>query len=190
METSLSCPDQEPTEASSRLLEDGNSAFEKGDFGKAEASWLRVRECFHTTPAWPKAVFNLGMLEYRRSRFQQAIAYFDEVLQSHPDDKEPGSNLMQTNRNYSNRSAMAISQCYEAMGQLGAALRYAWMAKTKYRYYSWCGTCLSSANLAMNKRIAYLALRVTRPHIWAGLLILGFLAIKWKRRTSAHLSVG
>src|ERR1035441_2117325 len=49
--------------------------------------------------------------------------------------KEPGGNLMETNRNYSNRSAMAISQCYEAMGQFSPALRYAWLAKTKYRYY-------------------------------------------------------
>ena len=66
---------------------------------------------------------------------------------------------METNRNYSNRSAMAISQCYEAMAQFSPALRYALLAKTKYHYYSWCGTCYDSANFVMNKRIAYLALR-------------------------------
>jgi hypothetical protein len=88
---------------------------------------------------------------------------------------------METNRNYSNRSALVISECYEAMGRFGAALRYAWLAKTKYRYYSWCGTCYGSANFAMNKRIAYLAFRVSRLQIWTGLLVLGFVAIRWKK---------
>jgi hypothetical protein len=97
---------------------------------------------------------------------------------------------METNRNYSNRSAMAISQCYEAMGQFSPALRYAWLAKTKYRYYSWCGTCYNSANFAMNKRIAYLALRVSRLHIWAGILVLGFVAIRWKKPSGRNTTVG
>jgi tetratricopeptide (TPR) repeat protein len=181
-EDRTTCPKQKPTpEAVSKLLDEGNAAFEAGDVTTAEARWTEIRKCAPDSSEWPKAVFNLGLLEYRRSHFPQSISYFDAVLQSHPNDKEPGGSLMETNRNYSNRSAMAISQCYEAMGQFGPALRYAWLAKTKYRYYSWCGTCYSSANYAMNKRIAYLALRVSRLHIWTGVLVLGFVAIRWKK---------
>ena len=43
---------------------------------------------------------------------------------------------METNRNYSFRRALAISECYEATGAYRLALRYAWQAKTKSRYYS------------------------------------------------------
>lgn len=165
----------------SQLLADGNAAFETGDIGRAEASWMKVRECASPTPDWPKAVFNLGLLEYRRNNLRQAITYFDDVLQSHPDDKEPGGNIMETNRNYSFRSAMAISQCYEARGAFGSALRYAWLAKTKYPYYSWCGTCYNSANFAVNKRIAYLTVRASRLHVWASILLLGFVVFRRKK---------
>ncbi len=155
--------------------------FEAGDIEKAEACWRKVRECATATPDWPKAVFNLGLLEYKRSNFRQAIAYFSEVLQAQPNDSEPGGNLMQTNRNYSNRSALAISECYEAMGAYGSALHYARLAKTKYPYYSWCGTCYNNANFALNRRIMYLAVRASRMHLWGSMLVLGFFAFRWKR---------
>ena len=181
-ENRVTCPERKSTpESLSKQLEEGNASFETGDTTRAEAVWSEIRQCAPGSSEWPKAVFNLGLLEYRRSNFAQAISYFEAVLQSHPNDKEPGGSLMETNRNYSNRSAMAISQCYEAIGRFSPALRHAWLAKTKYRYYSWCGTGYSSANFAMNRRIAYLALRVSRLHIWAGILILGFVAIRWKK---------
>jgi tetratricopeptide (TPR) repeat protein len=161
-----------------RLLEEGNKAYEAGDFSKAEARWAKIRACGRGSADWPKAVFNLGLLENRRKNFRQAIAYFDEVIQSHPNDKEPGGNIMETNRNYSHRSALAISECYEAMGAYRMALRYARLAKTTYPFYSWCGTCLQSENLAVNKRIAYLTARASRVHIWAGALLIGFLAFR------------
>ena len=190
IENLTSCPEQKPTsEALSKQLEDGNAAFETGDVTKAEARWTEIRVCALGSSEWPKAMFNLGLLEYKRSNFPGAIGYFDAVLNSHPNDKEPGGNLMETNRNYSNRSAIGISQCYEAMGQFSPALRFAWLAKTKYRYYSWCGTCYSSANFAMNKRIAYLALRVSRLQIWAGMLVLGFVAIRWKKASGRKSTV-
>ena len=43
-------------------------------------------------PAWPKAVFDLGPSEERRKNFSRAVSYFDAVLKSHPNGKEPGSN--------------------------------------------------------------------------------------------------
>ena len=181
------CPERGPTpEELSKQLGEGNTAFETGDTTKAEARWKEIRECASGTLAWPKAVFNLGLLERQRRNFPKAISYFHAVLQAHPNDKEPGGNLMQTNRNYSNRSAMAISECYEEMGQFRPALRYAWLAKTKYRYYSWCGTCISGANFAMNKRIAYLVLRASRLHIWAGILVVGFIVIRRKKRLGGN----
>jgi len=172
------------SEAVRQLLADGNVAFEAEDTTKAEAAWLKIRECAPATPEWPKAVFNLGLLESKRNNFPKAITYFDEVLQSHPNDQEEGGSLMETNRNYSHRSALAISNCYESMGSFAPALRYTWLAKTKYRYYSWCGTCLRSANFGVNKRIAYLAMRASRVHIWAGMLLFALVALRWKSSRS------
>lgn len=59
------CPGLERTRVT-QLLADGNAAFEAGRTSEAEASWLKIRECAAGTSEWPKAVFNLGLLEYRR----------------------------------------------------------------------------------------------------------------------------
>lgn len=166
----------------SEWLQKGNEAFEAHDNEVAENQWLRIRACPSSNANWPKAVFNLGLLEYQRNNNPKAIGYFEEVLQIHPNDKEPGASIMETNRNYSYRSALAISECYERMGQFSSALHYAWLGKTTYPYYSWCGTCHQSADWALKKRIAYLAVRLSRVHLWGGLLIAGFVAMKVRRR--------
>src|SRR5215470_17318306 len=76
------CPDQKPTpEALSKQLEEGNDAFQAGDSTRAEAVWMGIQRCAPSSSEWPKAVFNLGLLEYRRGNFQQAISYLEAVLQ-------------------------------------------------------------------------------------------------------------
>lgn len=172
------CAELQDTEAVSRLLDDGNAAFEAGDVRTAKKSWMKIRECGVSTPDYPKALYNLGLLEFKERDFQQAITHFEEVLQSHPNDKEPGGSLIETNRNYSFRSALGISQCYEAMGEFRSALHWAWLAKTKYPFYSWCGTCSSAANFELNKRIGYLTLRTSRLHLWGSSLLLGFVVLR------------
>jgi len=69
----------------------GNAFYESGDFPRAEQAWVRTSNASHTTPGWPRAVFDLGLLEERRKNFSRAVSYFDAVLKSHPNDKEPGS---------------------------------------------------------------------------------------------------
>ena len=185
-----SCAELQSTAGVSQLLDSGNAAFEAGDTAKAKASWLKIRDCGAATSAYPKALYNLGLLEFKQRDFHKAIKYFEEVLLSHPNDKEPGGFLMQTNRNYSFTSALRISQCYEAMGEFRPALNWAWLAKTKYPYYSWCGTCYSNANFAINKRIGYLALRASRLHLWGSSFLLGivvFRARKARRRKKVRV---
>jgi tetratricopeptide (TPR) repeat protein len=167
----LSQDTAEETQSADKLLDDANAFYEAGDLRQAEEKWLRVRSTARTSPAWPKAVFNLGILEMREANYDKAVTYFNEVLQCRPNDKEPGGNIMEAYRNYSHRSALQISMCYERMGQSRQALYYARLAKTRYPYFSWCGTCLQSANFALNKRIAYLCLRVY------GIPVLGFVGL-------------
>ena len=165
-------------------LETGNGFYQSGDYKEAEAAWSKVRTCPETVSAWPKAVFNLGILEMNQAHYSTAIEYFHGMLRSHPNDKEPGGNIMEAYRNYSHRSVLGISQCYEKMGNYRQALRYARLAKTQYPYLSWCGTCLRSADFAQKKRIAYLAARLYGPPS------LGFMALAggflfWRRAKAA-----
>ena len=177
---SRSCSDVKQT--SSQLLVQAEASFADRRDDRAAALWIEIHDCAPGTPDWWKAVFNLGQLAYDRGDNVRAILLFEELLRSHPDDKEPGGNIMETNRNYSFRSAWMISRSYENIGQYGPALRYAWLAKTRYRYYSWCGTCLNSANLALSRRIAYLMMRASRAPLWIGVLCLGLMIRRAKRR--------
>ena len=172
------------SEALTRLLESGNQAYESGDLAKAESSWETITQCPGSNPDWPKAMFNLGLLKLRLADYSGAIANFEAVLNSHPNDREPGDSVMQTNRNYSYRSSLEISACYEQMGNYREALRYARLAKTRYRYYSWCGTCYQSAASALNRRIAYLTFQVSKYYVLSIALLGGFVFIRYK--TNKH----
>jgi tetratricopeptide (TPR) repeat protein len=162
------------------LLKSGNDAFESGELDRAESSWQAVSRC-NASSDWPKAVYNLGLLRFKQRDYPSAIRYFEAVLQSKPNDRELGTSIMETNRNYSYRSALAISECYQQMRSYREALRYAWLAKTKYPYYSWCGTCHQAANTALNMRIAYLTLQASKYYVLSIVLIGGYFFIR--RRT-------
>jgi len=148
------------SEASSGLLlAAGNAFYESGDKARAIEVWQRIISEPHRTSEWPKAMYNLGLGEQKRGNFRQAMKYFDLLLESHPNDKEPGQNIMEVYRNYSHRSALQLSLCYEKIGDLNNALRYARLAKTSYPYHSWCGTCIYLDTREVDKRIAYLLAR-------------------------------
>jgi tetratricopeptide (TPR) repeat protein len=186
---SLPCPSQDPADqvrTAGALLEAGNNFYTAGDPRQAEKNWLEARTCASTTPSWSKAVFNLGILEKQQADYRHAVAYFDELLQSHPNDKEPGGDIMEVYRNYSNRSALQISVCYEKLGDYRHALHYAWLAKTRYPYRSWCGTCLQSANIAILKRIAYLSFRVYGVSALAVVALAGVFFRRKRSRTVGH----
>jgi len=145
-----SCAELQASEAVSQLLDQGNAAFDAGDRGTARASWMKIRECSPTTAAYPKALYNLGLLEFKEKDFQQAIAYFEELLHSHPNDKEPGGSLMETNRNYSFRGALGISECYEQKDLLSrikgiATASLGWNIAARDR-------CTQGANITTQKK--------------------------------------
>jgi tetratricopeptide (TPR) repeat protein len=83
------------------LLNAGYDAYTKGDHRSAKAFWLEASHCSSRVPAWPKAMYNLGLTEQRDGSPARAIGYFQRVLDSHPNDKEAGANITEAYRNYS-----------------------------------------------------------------------------------------
>jgi tetratricopeptide (TPR) repeat protein len=155
------------------LLGAGNAFFDSGQLQKAEDAWTEARNCSRTAPAWPKATYNLGVLRMKQAKYSQAISYFNEVLGSHANDKEPGEDIMEPYRNYSHRSALEISVCYEKMDDNLHALEYAWLARIRYPFVSWCGTCLEFENLDQNKRIASLFAKAFGMPFFASIVLAG-----------------
>ena len=169
-------------------LESGIDAYGRRDFERAEADWLAATKCSKSAPSWPKAIFNLGLVQMERKNYPRAIAYFEQVIQSHPNDAEPGSHLMQTNQNYSHRSALEISVCYENMGDYRKALEFARLAKNRYTYVSWCGTCQMTDRRQLQARIAYLNMRVTGGYVLS-VLVFGGVIIGWRRHKKHSLAL-
>ena len=175
-------PEINPPTAARAFLMAGNTLYRSGDVVSAEQARLRAKRYPPSTPAWPKAVFNLGVLEEERAGFHKAIEYFDALLSSNTNDKEPGANLMETNRNYSHTSALAISRCYKALGDYGQALHYAKLAKSQYAFVSWCGTCWQSASRSLNMRIAQLSARVYGLRAAGGIGLIVVAGLFYRRR--------
>jgi hypothetical protein len=120
--------------AADALLAAGNVLHESGDFSGAQTNWSKVMVRYVGSPAWPEAVFNLGILCKEKKRYMEAIAFFNTLLESK-------SKHTERYREYSHSSALELSQCYEALGNYTNALKWAREAQTRYPSQSECGTC-------------------------------------------------
>lgn len=182
-------PDVGEQAAADALLGAGNALYRTGQHAEAETQWTRAVAYRGATTAEPKALFNLGVLEKEQGHYQKAIDHFTGVLNASPNDREPGAHIMEAYRNYSHRCALEISYCHTAMGAHKEAFRYAWLAKNRYPYLSWCGTCASSEARALNMKIARLGLRAYGLEMAACLLLFGF-GLWYLRRRRVRRRVG
>jgi hypothetical protein len=74
-------------------------------------------------------------------------------------DLAPSGNLMSVYQNYRHRACWQLSACHEELGDFDAALQFALMARDRYPYQTWCGTCAAEARSALEERIERLKRR-------------------------------
>jgi tetratricopeptide (TPR) repeat protein len=132
--------------AADALLAAGNVLRVSGDLSGAQTNWSKVMLRYVGSPAWPEAVFNLGILCKVKKQYREAIAFFNALLESKPKD-------MAAYRDYSHSSALELSQCYEALNNYTNALKWARAAQTSYPSQSSCGTGAQEEKQRMEKRI-------------------------------------
>ena len=106
--------------------------------------------------AWGVATFNTALCLREQGRPREAIALLEELLESKLDDRDPSGYLMDLHQNYHHRACLAISACYEALGDFRSAVRYAVLARDRYRYYTGCGNCMMQARHELAEKIARL----------------------------------
>ncbi|MGC2698067.1 MAG: tetratricopeptide repeat protein, partial [Candidatus Angelobacter sp.] len=132
--------------AADALLGVGHLLHGSGDLSGAETNWSKVMLRYAGLPAWPEAVFNLGILCKEKKRYTEAIAFFNTLLESKPNDTE-------AYREYSHSSAVELSQCYEALSNYTIALKWAREAQTRYPCQSSRGTGLQEEKQRNEQRI-------------------------------------
>jgi hypothetical protein len=140
------------------LLNEGCFLFESKFYKEAIEVWEEVYYDYKGTTSWGKATYNIGLGYLCMEEYEEAIPYFEEILESDVDDLEPGQCVMEAYRNYRYKSCLQISYCYERLEDLDTALKYSILARDKYPYQSWCGTCQMYEDESLNYQIKRLTL--------------------------------
>ena len=125
--------------AAGAWLARANLAYVAKDYNYAMGLWQHVEKKYEDTSAWPKAVFNIGLLLKEQGEFHSAIEQFEKLLTAELDDREPGSHIMETYRNYRPRGQWEIGHCLFAIGDYRGALEAYGTTQRKYPFQSWCG---------------------------------------------------
>jgi tetratricopeptide (TPR) repeat protein len=134
-------------------LSRGQRAYEGKKLDEALLNYLRASTDYPNSRSYGIAQYNVSIVLKDQGKYDEAIAEFAELFPSAVSDRDPGGNIMEAYRNYRHRAALRISECYEAKRDFVRALQFATLARDKYRYQSWCGTCSDSASRALAKRI-------------------------------------
>lgn len=126
------------------ILNKGCTLFENNEYEDAIKLWEEIYYDYSGTTSWGKATYNIGLAYICLEEYNKAIPYFLEILDSDVDDLEEGQCVMEAYRNYRYKSCRQLSYCYEQLEDYNKALEYSYLAKDKYKYESWCGTCSAS----------------------------------------------
>ena len=137
--------------ASHALLRAGSARLILKDVVGAMKNWSRVREEYRTSPEWSSAVLSLARLHKKNQEYAKAIDLFQTLL--NPELRFHGGRAQGSPAYY---AALEIADCYEALKDNSSALKFAEMARDKYPFTSWCGTCLESERQRLTQRIDYL----------------------------------
>lgn len=141
-------------EESSRALARANELFEQEKYEEAAKAYAALEQKQDCPPEiWAKVVFNHGLSLSKLKRHDDAIKEFKKILTSDVDDTEPAPNLMEAYRNYRYSVCLQIARNYELSGRYADALKYSVLARDRFIYQSWCGTCLQMASEKLDRQI-------------------------------------
>ncbi len=134
--------------AAEALVRAGAARLILNDAVGAEKNWLRVREAYPKTPAWPTAVLSLGRFHKKKTDYAKAIGLLQTLLK--PELREQARWYHGSPGYY---ASLEIAECYEALKDYSRALQYAEMARDQYPFTSHCGACLESGQRRLAQRI-------------------------------------
>ncbi len=180
-----------------------------GDLEASSEHNLLAAELFHRAaeaycggPDWGRAVFN-GAYLLRRAGFPVvARNRLADIFDSQVNDREPGSHLMETNRNYRHRSALEMAASFDDTYNFIMAYYWRSLAARKYRFVSWCGTCAWGADAAISRQLRWSSLKAGPLFVaanfvrfplrnwgyWAAGVALWVMITRWRRRRARRFT--
>ena len=150
------------TEACARVyVARGVRAYDKKDFAAANTLFRKICSDYPDTQAYGDAQYTIALILEQQQKYDEAIAEYNKLFPSKVEDyvlPTDGSNG--DYKCYRFRAALGISGCYDAKGDFVHALDYVVMARDRYKYLSWCKTCMADMKQNVDIRISQLEEKV------------------------------
>jgi len=137
-------------------LERGLRAMEKEAFVPALSSFHKVCTEYADTEAYGDAQFSVGVVLQQQQKYDDAVAEFDKLFPSKVNDYAVNPESSDDRKNYRFRAALRISGCYEAKKDFARALEYTELARDRYKFISYCKSCMEKTKESVEKRITQL----------------------------------
>lgn len=139
----------------------GTRAYDKKDFATATTLFRNICSEYPDTQAYGDAQYTIALILEQQHKYDEAIADYGKLFTSKVEDyvlPTDGSNG--DYKCYRFRAALGISGCYDAKGDFAHALEYVEMARDRYKYLSWCKTCMADMKQNVDIRIFQLEEKV------------------------------
>jgi tetratricopeptide (TPR) repeat protein len=143
-------------------LERGLRAMDKQNLPEAMPLFRKVCAEYPDTEAYGDAQFSVGVVLQLQEKYDEAVAEFSKLFPSKVNDYALNPDSSEDCKNYRFRAALRISGCYEAKKDLAQALQYAELGRDRYKFVSYCKTCMQDTKESLDKRIAQLKEAVAR----------------------------
>ncbi len=148
--------------AAAVAIERAQRAYHAKRYDDALRRYRDICKRFPASSQYGAAQFNVGVILKEQKKYDRAIAEYHVLIDSQVNDRDPGSNIMVAFRNYRHRAAVGVSNCYLQQRRYEKALEYAYLARDKHRYQSWCGTCLEDSRMSLQYHIETCLLHLGR----------------------------
>lgn len=136
-------------------------AYNKKDLATAMPLFRKISSDYPDTQAFGDAQYAIALNLEQQQKYDDAIAEYEKLFPSKVEDYAPpaeGSN--EDYKCYRFRAALGISGCYEAKGDYTDALQFLALARDRYKYVSWCKSCMADMKQNVDARIDQLVEKV------------------------------
>lgn len=139
----------------------GMRAYDTKDFATATSLFRKICSDYPDTQAFGDAQYTIALILEQQQKYDDAITEYAKLFPSKVEDYVlPTDGTNGDYKCYRFRAALGISGCYDAKGDFSHALEYVEMARDRYKYLSWCKTCMADMKQNVDIRISQLEEKV------------------------------
>lgn len=144
-------------EACARVyLDRGMRLYNKQDFAGALSLLRKIASDYPDTQAYGDAQYTVALILQQQQNYDEAIREYARLFRSKVQDYAKPVDNDEDYKCYRFRAALGISGCYEEKGDYLHALEYVELARDRYKYLSWCKTCMTEMTQTIKARVMLL----------------------------------